>query len=147
MSRLLASAGGLGWVPVAAGTVASAVAAVAGFGLLWLSPWVLVGGALFATGAGVVALRRLAPGTVTRDPGWIVIDEVAGQWIAMTGLIGWRHAGWGTLAAFALFRAFDIAKPGPIGWIDRRHGPLPVMGDDVLAGALVALILALWRCP
>ncbi len=145
MSRIIASAGGVGYAPVAPGTVASAVAAVAGVGLLWLSPWALTAGAALATVGGVVALRRLAPGEVARDPGWIVIDEVAGQWIAMLGVAGWRHAGWGTLAAFALFRALDIAKPGPIGWIDRRHGPLPVMADDVLAGALVALALALWR--
>ena len=145
MSRILASAGGIGFAPVASGTVASAVAALAGLGLLRLSPGALAAAAALATVGGLTALRRLAHGVVDQDPGWIVIDEVAGQWVAMLGLIGWRHAGWGAVAAFALFRTLDIAKPGPIGWIDRRHGPLPVMADDVLAGALSAVVLAAWR--
>jgi len=55
----------------------------------------------------------------------------------------------GWIAAFVLFRAFDILKPGPIGWADRRGGALGVMLDDVIAGAFAALgvllLAGLWH--
>jgi phosphatidylglycerophosphatase A len=76
---------------------------------------------------------------VADDPGWVVIDEFAGQWIALLGV--------GTIApleiaaAFVLFRVFDILKPGPVGWADRRHGIFGIMADDIIAGALAALVL------
>lgn len=77
------------------------------------------------------------------DPGWVVIDEVAGQWLAMVPLI--RPSLVGCVLAFALFRLFDIAKPGPVGWVDRRHGAWAVMGDDVAAGAIAACCMAAAR--
>ena len=46
-------------------------------------------------------------------------------------------------AAFVLFRLFDIWKPGPVGWADRRKGPTGVMLDDVVAGALAGLVVTL----
>jgi phosphatidylglycerophosphatase A len=52
-----------------------------------------------------------------------------------------RPGGLGLALAFVLFRLLDIAKPGPIGWADRHAGPLAVMGDDVIAGAIVAVVL------
>jgi len=73
------------------------------------------------------------------DPSWVVIDEVAGQWIAMVGLGGVSVVG--VLLAFAGFRLLDIAKPGPIGWADRQGGAFGIMADDILAGAGVALAL------
>ena len=74
----------------------------------------------------------------------MVVDEIAGQWIAMLGL-GRRPQARGLLAAFALFRLLDIIKPGPIGWADRKRGPLGVMGDDIIAGAIAAVALRLVR--
>jgi phosphatidylglycerophosphatase A len=56
-----------------------------------------------------------------------------------------RPAWPGLLAAFLLFRLFDIFKPGPVGWADRRHGAVGVMADDVIAGAIAAVILSLVR--
>ena len=55
----------------------------------------------------------------------------------------------GLLAAFVLFRIFDIAKPGPVGWADRRHDAAGVMADDVIAGLMAAVILYLagWVMP
>ncbi len=73
------------------------------------------------------------------DPGWVVIDEVAGQWITLLGLR--EPTPLGLLAAFALFRTLDIAKPGPVGWADRRRGAVGVMADDVIAGGLGAALL------
>lgn len=73
------------------------------------------------------------------DPQWIVIDEVVGLWITLSVVplnIIWFALG------FALFRLFDIVKPWPVSWADRRvPGGLGVMLDDVLAGLYAAGIL------
>ena len=142
MSRFLASVAGVGYAPYAPGTVGSAVAVVTGAGLLAWSPWALATGAAAATFGGWWAVRAAVP-DADADPGWAVIDEVAGQWIAMLALprVHWT----GVLAAFLLFRLFDIAKPGPIGWADRQPGAFGIMADDVLAGLAAAMVLwALW---
>ena len=133
---MIASGGGIGWVPVAGGTVASAVATLLGGAMLWWTPYALPMAALLATGAGVWAVRA---GQVEGDPGWVVIDEFAGQWMAMLGLAGVTPLG--LLAAFLLFRVLDISKVGPVGWADRQHGAIGVMADDVIAGAIAAAIL------
>lgn len=134
--RLVASGLGTGFAPHAPGTVASAAAVLVGAWMLSVSFWLLVGAALAATLAGFWALRGLP---VDEDPGWVVIDEFAGQWIALLGAAAGNpyHA----LAAFALFRLLDIAKPGPVGWADRRHGVTGLMADDLIAGGLAALAL------
>ena len=68
----------------------------------------------------------------------MVIDELAGQWIALLVVpLDWRW--W--LAAFVLFRLFDIVKPGPVRMAERLSGGLGVMADDVVAGVLVAILL------
>ena len=99
--------------------------------------WSALGAAaVLATLGGVLAIRAAE---AADDPGWVVIDEVAGQWIALLGL---RHVSLGGLvAAFVLFRLLDIAKPGPIGWADRQHNAIGVMADDVIAGLIGAAIL------
>ena len=87
-------------------------------------------------------------GKEDHDPGEIVIDEVAGQWIALWPLsLGlWMisadpavfpYPGW--FGGFVLFRLFDILKPWPVSWADRQPTALGVMLDDVLAGILAAL--------
>ena len=81
------------------------------------------------------------------DPSEVIIDEVAGQWIALLPLaVGATHAGaslfalWpGWVAAFLLFRLFDIWKPSIIGWADRRSDAIGVMLDDCFAGLFAAL--------
>ncbi len=75
------------------------------------------------------------------DPGWIVIDEIAGQMLALLGLH--RLSLVGVASAFLLFRLFDIGKPGPIGWADRQGGSAGIMADDLLAGAASACLLVL----
>jgi phosphatidylglycerophosphatase A len=91
--------------------------------------------------AGFWALRRLPEAEA--DPGWVVVDEAAGQSLALSAASGWL----GVLLAFALFRLFDIAKPGPVGWADRQPGPFGVMADDLIAGALAAAVLLLLEMP
>lgn len=135
-AHLVASGFGLGRAPLAQGTVASAAATLIGAGLFALSHWVLAAAVLAATLGGIWAVAAVEGDD---DPGWIVIDEIAGQWITLLALP--RPALPWLLAAFLLFRALDIAKPGPIGWADRRHGPAGVMADDVIAGAIGAALL------
>jgi len=103
--------------------------------LAFFPPWVALLAAFVFTGLGYWALARL-PET-GEDPGWVVIDEAAGQSLALAAATGWV----GVLLAFALFRLFDITKPGPVGWADRQKGPFGVMADDVIAGAMAAAVI------
>jgi phosphatidylglycerophosphatase A len=134
-ARLVASGGGTGLAPKAPGTVGSLAAVIIGAGLMQV-PFALPIAVLLAVFGGLWAVRRVGGDD---DPGWIVVDEFAGQWITLLGLA--RVSPLGLLAAFALFRLLDIAKPGPVGWADRQGGPAGVMADDIIAGAIAAGIL------
>jgi len=142
--RAVASAGGVGFFPWAPGTAGSAVALIVGVGVLhYAGHGVLALAAILAAVGGVWAIRAAQ---AKDDPGWVVIDEVAGQWLTLLGL-GHVSLG-GAVAAFALFRLLDITKPGPIGWLDRMNSPFGIMADDVLAGVVAGAILwvlLLWR--
>lgn len=107
----------------------------------------LIIGTLLAFFCGWWATGRMTKGSEDHDPSEIVIDEVAGQWIALMPL---SYASWsmgldilvmwpGWIAAFVLFRLFDIVKIGPVGWADRRGDALGVMLDDVIAGVFAAI--------
>jgi phosphatidylglycerophosphatase A len=135
-ARAVASGFGVGFFPLASGTVASLVAVVIGAGLLFLSPFAVPVAVLLAAFGGVWAVAAARGGD---DPGWVVIDEFAGQWIAMLSLA--RPTLQGLAAAFVLFRFLDIVKPGPVAWADRQQGPAAVMADDLIAGAISAGIL------
>ena len=135
-SRLIAAGFGSGFAPLVPGTVASAATLVPGALLLHISPVLLPAAALIVTLAGLWAIRAAH---VAGDPGWVVIDEVAGQLLALCGL---THASMaGVFAAFIIFRVLDVTKPGPIGWADRQIGAAGIMADDVIAGAITAGIL------
>jgi phosphatidylglycerophosphatase A len=131
--RAIASLGGVGFLRPAPGTWGSAAV----LPLALLPGWVALLAALIFTVAGYWAVARLPEAAA--DPGWIVVDEAAGQSLALAAVSGWV----GLALAFALFRAFDILKPGPVGWADRRKGPFGVMADDIIAGALAAACLLL----
>jgi phosphatidylglycerophosphatase A len=151
VSRAIASFFGVGFLRPAPGTWGSLAALIVGFALLeFLGLWAF----LLALGVAVVAafwsvadlVRRLGePGH--HDPSWVVIDEVAGQWIALLPVaVGASMRGadpaalWpGWVAAFLLFRLFDVWKPGPVGWADRRPGTAGVVLDDLFAGVMAAL--------
>ncbi len=136
LARLIAAGFGTGYAPFAPGTVASAAALAIGVGLFALSPWALLLAAIAASAGGYAAIVRVRP---EGDPGWVVVDEVAGQWLALLGLaqLSWT----GCALAFLLFRLFDITKPGPVGWADRQHNAFGIMADDVIAGLIAALLL------
>lgn len=99
---------------------------------------------------GYLATKWMTEGSDNHDPSEIVIDEVVGQWIALVPVfIGAMHAGVSSLAlwpgwivALILFRLFDITKPGPVGWADRKDNATGVMLDDVIAGIMAAICVA-----
>jgi len=148
LARLIGTVLGVGYIRPAPGTWGSLVAlpwgwllhVIGGFPLLLLG---VVAGFL----KGWWATAKMTAGSDDHDPSEIVVDEVVGQWIALLPL---SYAAWtmglnilmmwpGWIAAFALFRLFDIWKPGPVGWADRRGDALGVMLDDVIAGLFAAL--------
>jgi phosphatidylglycerophosphatase A len=95
-------------------------------------------GALAATLIGIPAATIVARESGREDPGHVVIDEVAGQLIALIAIpADWRHA----VISLLLFRIFDILKPPPIRQLERLPGGTGIMLDDVAAG-LFALLLA-----
>jgi phosphatidylglycerophosphatase A len=140
LARFIAAGFGTGYAPIAAGTVASAAAVLSGGALLLVSPLLLGFVTLLATAGGYAAVRRAG---VTGDPGWVVIDEFAGQWITLLALA--KPTVFGLIAGFLLFRLFDITKFGPVGWADRQHGAFGIMADDVIAGFIAAVLLAAVR--
>lgn len=95
--------------------------------------------AILAT-AGIPAATRVAQESGREDPGFVVIDEVAGQWLTLVVCRpDWPHA----LVALALFRLFDITKPWPIRKLEALPGGWGIMLDDLAAGlfGLVALLV------
>ncbi|WP_144185057.1 phosphatidylglycerophosphatase A family protein [Elioraea rosea] len=140
----LAALWGVGRLPYGPGTWASLVALAPGAMLLALGgPLLVAAAALALCWLGWRAVSVLPDEAQQADAGWIVVDEAAGQWLALAGLGAVSLAG--ILFAFLLFRLFDIAKPWPVSWADRQVGATGIMLDDMLAGALAALALILLR--
>ena len=104
-------------------------------------------GAVLAALIGFWAVPQALRMTTDEDPSEIVIDEVAGQWLAMsfTVIPLWRHGisildAWpGFVVPFLLFRLFDIWKPWLVGRADRQGGAVGVMMDDLWAGLFAGL--------
>ncbi len=153
MSRFIATVFYVGLLRPAPGTWGSAAAVP----MAWLLHWWGGFPALAIATVGAFALGWWATASATagrddHDPSEIVIDEVVGMWIALWPLsAGLWHAGvdpwvfpWpGWVMGFVLFRLFDIWKPGPVGWADRRPDAFGVMMDDVIAGLMAAVLVAL----
>lgn len=140
-ATLIATGCGIGLLPWAPGTWGS----LAALPCAWVIVAVAGRAALFAAAIVVFALGCWASAAVARasgleDAGFIVIDEVAAQWLVLLAApLDWRAY----LAAFVLFRMFDITKPWPARAIERRvAGGLGIMLDDV-AAALYAILLLL----
>ena len=142
---------GVGFLPGGPGTWASLTTAAI---------WYFVGRATHASPVRLVISTLIAAIAVTligipaasavekesgrQDPGNVVIDEVAGQ---LTALLFMPNDIWHVVLAFVLFRFFDILKPPPIRKLERLHGGLGIMVDDVGAGLyalLVGLVVHHW---
>lgn len=124
------------------GTWASLAALPCAWLLMWLGGRLALGLAAFA----VFALGCWAAGVTARasgadDPGWIVIDEIAAQFLVLLAApLDWRAY----LAGFVLFRVFDILKPFPIRRVERAvAGGLGIMLDDVMAAIYALVLLAI----
>jgi len=132
-TRLLAAAGGLGYLPGAPGTYASVLGAALCLPLLSL-PWpVLAGAAAVLTAVAVWAAGQVAAARGIPDPPEVVIDEIAGMWWAALLLPATPYD---LIAVFCLFRLFDVVKPAPISRLERLPGGLGIVADDVAAGLL-----------
>ena len=148
IARLIGTVCGVGYLKPAPGTWGSVVAlflawllhSVGSFGLLFFSILIYFTAAWWAT-------SQMIKNQEDHDPSEIVADEVVGQWIAIIPISFTASArgldilemwpGW--LAAFGLFRLFDIWKPWLIGKADQRGDALGVVLDDVIAGLFAAI--------
>ncbi len=148
-SRVLSIWFGTGLLKPAPGTWGSAVAVALGLAIHGLGSFPLLLVATIAvTAAGFWAIGRELAGRPGDDPGEIVIDEVAGQWLALCfpscgfwlmGLDNWHFPYPGWVGAFVFFRLFDIWKPWLVGRADRRGDAPGVMLDDLWAGLFAGL--------
>lgn len=139
-----------GYIPFASGTFGTALAVALYWpmarlnrlpgegGTLWL--YLLIVAAL--TGLAIWASDFAESIHKRKDPSEVVIDEIVGFFVAVI-LIPW-HWGW-MLAAFFVFRAFDVLKPWPIDNLQRLPGGLGIVIDDILAGVYTCVLLHLIR--
>jgi len=139
----VATLAGVGYAPWAPGTAGS----LAALPFAWLIARGWGEGGLLVAAAVLFVVGWWASSIATQllgnDPRLVVVDEAAGQWLALAvvPLDPWYY-----LAGFLLFRLFDVWKPWPVGWADRRiGGGFGVMFDDVLAALYAACLLLLAR--
>ena len=141
----LATGGGSGNLPVAPGTWGSLAALPCAAVLAILGgPWLLALAILLAFVVGVWASGKYATAIGLGDPGSVVIDEFAGQWLAILPVaLDWRYY----VVAFVLFRFTDITKPWPCKPAERMPGGLGIMLDDIVAGiyaGVLTWLIAVW---
>jgi phosphatidylglycerophosphatase A len=89
---------------------------------------------------GIWAATRAEHLLQRKDPSIVVVDEVAGQMVALLSGPLWLHRWWSVLTAFVLFRLFDIWKPYPIRRLEALESGLGIMADDIVAGAYALII-------
>ena len=132
----------LGLFPKGPGTAGSLGAIVIAW-FLYVYAGVHAGGfalcAVLLLAPAIWASGRVALDMGKKDPQIVVVDEVVGQWIALTGAAALNWKSW--LAAFLLFRAFDIWKPPPVRQLERIPGGTGIVLDDAMAGIYAALVL------
>jgi phosphatidylglycerophosphatase A len=153
-ARIVTSACGAGFMPIAPGTWGSGVTVVAVYAAWRLSPVrfmtpasaaIMLGAALALAWLGIWAGDRVSALLGDDDPSEVVIDEVVGQLLtySLLPLVVRPWTGWSfevaLAAGFFLFRGLDIVKPGPIDALQRSHGGLGIMADDFAAG-----IVGMW---
>lgn len=132
---------GVGYLPLMPGTFGSLV----GVGIFLLlaqrtNPLVIVVLILVITFAGFWAASRTEELSGRKDPGKVVVDEVAGQMIALLPLTVFAVTPLAVIVSFTLFRFFDIVKPYPAGRLESLKGGFGIMCDDLVAGAYAAVI-------
>ena len=150
-AKILSTCFGIGFFPLAPGTVTSVVAVIAYVYIPALhSTPLLLSLVIIALVLGIWS-GRIMEDEYGNDPSIVTIDELAGQWLALAAL----PAGWlPVLLSLFFFRLFDIAKPGPVDAAQRLPGGWGIMVDDLLAGFFANLsvrgvlaLLALFHLP
>lgn len=139
---------GVGLLRPAPGTWGSVAAGLLALPLLFILPVslvtpVLIAGVLVVTVLGLLSAPGASRHFGAGDPAPVVIDEVAGTWVALVCIPGQTLVVSPLIAVFTavlLFRVFDIAKPWPVGWFERLPGALGIMADDLAAGAVAGMI-------
>ena len=130
---------GSGLIKPAPGTWGTLAALPFGILFLSLSSWALFVGIIVILPIGLWASQKFTQSVKEKDSSMIVIDEVIGIWIALLPVSLNTSS---ILIAFILFRVFDIAKPWPVSWIDKKlKGAIGVMADDMMAGIYTALCM------
>lgn len=146
LGLLIGTAGGAGFTPVAPGTAGSAVGLVFLVGVRNVAPMlelpILVVVILVGVWAATIGEREAG----SEDPGFIVIDEVAGMFLTMLWV---PLTIWTAIIGFFAFRVFDIGKPFPIKSAERLPSGLGMMADDLVAGTYAALVVNtfVWVMP
>jgi phosphatidylglycerophosphatase A len=146
LAFLIATWFGCGRSPKAPGTVGSLAAVAIAFALHYFTGiagwWFLVlAAALFLP--AVWSADVVARVSKVKDPQFVVVDEVLGQGIALAAAVPFN---WITcLAAFVLFRLFDVFKPPPVRQLESLPGGLGINADDAMAGIYAALVILLAR--
>jgi len=129
---------GVGYLPLAPGTFGSLV----GVGIFLLLPPIAIPVTILAvTFAGIWAGSRTEELSGRKDPGKIVVDEVAGQLIALVPLLFLKWSMLTVMVSFILFRFFDIVKPYPANRLQELKGGAGVMFDDLVAGVYAAIVV------
>jgi phosphatidylglycerophosphatase A len=146
LALLFTTVFGVGYAPVAPGTFGSIVGLAMAWVLLELTGW--PAWSLAVAAVLLTPLASLACGVVERetgaeDPGFIVIDEVAGQWLTLAAIRPERPLDW--LGALALFRVFDVLKPWPIRRLEKLPNGWGVVADDFAAGACAMMTITVMR--
>lgn len=144
-ATIVATCFGIGRLRPGPGTWASLATAL----LWWLLaariaplhlPWVAIALAVLVVAVGIPAATRAARAAAIQDPQFVVIDEVAGQLIALIAVpLAWKSL----LAGFILFRGFDILKPPPVRQLERLPEGSGIVLDDVAAGLYALVVLQL----
>ena len=134
---------GVGYMPLAPGTFGSLVGVAIFLGLTRVAagPVLLLIAILIFIFAGIWAGTRTEEISGRKDPGKIVVDEVAGQLIALLPLLFVSWTITTVMVSFVLFRFFDIVKPYPANRLQELEGGVGVMCDDLVAGAYAAIIM------
>jgi phosphatidylglycerophosphatase A len=142
-ATLVATFFGIGWLRPGPGTWASLATALIWW---WLSRWIVpswqaIGAGLLAGVAilvGIPAATQVARAAAIKDPGFVVIDEVAGQLITLIAVpVSWKSL----LLGFILFRGFDIVKPPPVRQLEQLPEGWGIVIDDIGAGLYGLLIM------
>ncbi len=139
---LIATWFGCGYAPVAPGTAGSLAALVIAIALNAFGGYgrgTLLVLAVVLLAPGIWSASVVAKETNTTDPQIVVVDEVIGQWITLTGAATFNWKTW--LAAFLLFRLLDMWKPAPARQLESLPGGWGIVADDVMAGLYGALAI------